>query len=128
MKKIIAVFGILVLCFTLGFSQPKSKSVLIHQVYFWLKKDLSPTDISKFEAGVKSLQKIKHVSYSNLGKPASTTKRPVVDDTYSYALVLYFKDIKAHDAYQIDPTHENFIKECANFWEKVQVYDAASVE
>lgn len=128
MKKTIAVFGIIFLGFTIGFSQPKSKSVLMHQVYFWLKKDLSPSDLSKFEAGVKSLQKIKHVGYSNLGKPAKTTKRPVVDDSYSYALVLHFKDIKAHDAYQIDPIHEKFIKECASFWEKVQVYDAASVE
>lgn len=128
MKKIIAVFCLIFIGFASSFSQPKSKSVLIHQVYFWLKKDLPPSDLLKFEAGVKSLQKIKHIGYSNLGKPAKTTKRSVVDDSYSYALVLHFKDIKAHDAYQIDPIHDKFIKDCAGFWEKVQVYDATSIE
>lgn len=48
---------------------------------FLLKKDLTTADISKFELGVNSLLKIKHITFGKIGKPALTSKRPIVDDT-----------------------------------------------
>lgn len=123
MEKVIVC--ILFFAFNFGFTQSKNKPVLIHQVYFWLNKDLSASDVAKFESEVKSLLKIKYVRYGNIGKPANTTKRSVIDDSYSIALVLHFDDVKAHDLYQIDPIHEKFLKNCTALWSKVIVYDAS---
>jgi hypothetical protein len=56
------------------------------------------------------------------GVPASTD-RPVIDRSYSYGLVLKFNDLAGHDAYQIDPVHEEFLENCGHLWVRVQVYD-----
>jgi hypothetical protein len=48
----------------------------------------------------------------------------VVDDSYDCALTVVLRDLEQHDAYQADPIHLTFIKECAHLWEKVQIYDA----
>lgn len=114
----------------ISFAQKKSTNqsipdkVLIHQVYFWLKPGLSNEQIAKFENGVKSLLKIKTIKYGDVGKPAATALRPVIDASYSYSLTVFFDDVAGHDAYQIDPIHEQFLKECKDLWEKVQVYDS----
>ena len=34
-----------------------------------------------------------------------------------------FKDVAAHDAYQVDPIHLTFLKPARNTGRKVQVYD-----
>ena len=98
--------------------------MLVHIVLFWLKKDLSKDDLIIFEKEVSSLGKISSVENLNLGQPAATTKRPVIDDSYDFCLTVVLKDIAAHDAYQEDPTHLEFIKNCSHMWEKVKIYDA----
>ena len=57
-----------------------------------------------------------------VGEPVSTD-RPLVDRSYGFALMLQFKDLAAHDAYQADPIHEAFHSRCQNYWERVLVYD-----
>jgi hypothetical protein len=98
--------------------------MLIHTVIFWLKKNLSSEDRSQFFQGVEKLRDIQSVKHNFIGSPASTAKRPVVDDTYDCALTVVLKDLKDHDSYQVDPIHLNFIKECSHLWEKVQIFDA----
>jgi hypothetical protein len=104
----------------------KGKKVLVHQVYFWLKKDLTDAQKATFDKGLKSLLQIKTIKYGDVGKPGATTPRPVIDSSYDYALLTVFEDVKAHDSYQIDPIHEQFVKDCKEMWEKVVVYDAQS--
>jgi hypothetical protein len=99
--------------------------MLVHTVYFWLKPDLSAAQRAEFERGVKSLAGIAAVEKLYVGTPAATEKRPIIDDTYSYALTVLLKDVAAHDAYQIDPIHFAFIAACKEFWMRVQIYDAA---
>ena len=95
-------------------------------MYFWLKKDITPAQKAIFDKGVKSLITIKTVKYGDVGKPGATTDRPVIDKSYDYALLTVFEDVAGHDAYQIDPIHLQFLKDCKEFWDKVQVYDAAT--
>ena len=102
------------------------KKVLVHQVYFWLKKDLTDVQRATFDKGVKSLISIKTIKYGDVGKPGATGDRPVVDKSYDYALLTVFEDVKGHDAYMVDPIHEKFLADCKELWEKVVVYDAAS--
>ncbi len=58
-----------------------------------------------------------------VGVPADTD-RPIIDRSYSYALVVMFRDAAGHDAYQVHPVHDRFREECAGFWRKVQIYDS----
>ena len=98
--------------------------MLIHTVFFWLKNDLNDADRSHFFKGVEKLGTISSVEHNFIGTPANTTKRPVVDDSYDCALTVVLKDLEQHDAYQVDPIHLDFIKDCAHLWQKVQIFDA----
>jgi hypothetical protein len=97
--------------------------MLIHTVLFWLRKDISSEDRKHFEHQLKTLEKIPSVNSFHLGSPAATEKRPVIDDSYDYGITVVLEDLKAHDAYQIDPIHKEFIGSCSKFWEKVKIYD-----
>ena len=100
--------------------------MFVHHVFFWLKNNLTEAEILKFEKGVKSLLEIKdHFITANVGKPAST-RRTVIDSTYSYDLLLVFSDLKNHDAYQVHEIHEKFVNECKDLWEKVLIFDSES--
>jgi hypothetical protein len=100
-------------------------SMLIHSVYFWLKPGLSSVQRAKFRDGLDSLAGMASVDKIYIGTPAATDKRPVVDDSYSFALTVLLKDIAAHDAYQADPIHLAFVASCKDLWTRVQIYDAA---
>lgn len=99
-------------------------NMLLHIVVFWLKKDLSEEELKTFENEVRSLENISSVEQLFVGKPASTTKRPVIDDSYDFCLTVMLRDIAGHDTYQEDPLHLEFIKNCSHMWEKVKIYDA----
>jgi len=96
--------------------------MLVHAVYFWLKPDLKPEDIRRFEDKANALLTLPSVEHGWLGKPADTD-RPVIDRSYSYGLVLVFKDMAAHDAYQAHPTHDDF-RACSALWTTVKIYDS----
>ena len=98
--------------------------MLIHIVVFWLDKNLSTEDFNLFEKELNTLENIPSVEKLFIGKPAPTTKRPVIEDSYDYCLTVILKDIDSHDAYQNDPIHLDFINKCSHMWEKVKIYDA----
>ena len=56
--------------------------------------------------------------------PAATPKRPVVEDSYDFAVTVVLSDMVAHDDYQADPIHLEFIDNCKDLWERVVIYDA----
>lgn len=98
--------------------------MLVHTVYFWLKPELTASQRADFRKGVESLGGIKAVDKLYVGTPAKTEKRPIIDDSYSVALTVVCKDVAAHDAYQVDPIHLEFVKNFKTFWTRVQIYDA----
>lgn len=104
--------------------RPAPCTMLVHTVYFWLKPDLTPTQLADFRRGVESLAKIKAVEEIYVGVPAATPKRPIIDDSYSIALTVLCKDLAAHDIYQVDPIHLAFVNTFKTFWTRVQIYDA----
>lgn len=97
--------------------------MFVHAVYFWLNEGATDDDRRAFERGVKSLLAIETVEFGHVGLPAATD-RPVIDRSYSYALVVAFRDEAAHDAYQVHPLHDRFREDCAKYWRKVQIYDS----
>jgi hypothetical protein len=96
--------------------------MLTHCVFFWANEGLSRADKEDFERGLASLPAIPSVVRGTVGEPAPID-RPVVDRTYSYALMLIFPDRAAHDAYQSDPIHVAFHARCHPYWSKVVAYD-----
>ena len=101
--------------------QPAKKSMLVHQVFFWLKKPNE--DLEAVMKGCKEIGKLKSAHSYQVGVPAATAKRDVIDDSYHIALTVNFKNIEDHDVYQEDPVHLQFISEHKDKWQKVQVYD-----
>ncbi len=104
--------------------QPKSKPVLVHHVFFWLKNPDSAADKAKLIEGLNTLRKIESLRLAKIGTPAATEKRDVIDNSYSISWLNFFDDVKGHDAYQVHPTHEAFVKNYSYLWSKVVVYDA----
>jgi hypothetical protein len=98
--------------------------MLVHTVIFWLKKDLTEDQKVVFTNEVKTLGEISSVESFHLGTPAPTPKRPVIEDSYDYAITVVLKDMYAHDDYQVDPIHLDFIDKCKDMWERVVIYDA----
>ncbi len=97
--------------------------MFVHAVYCWLRPDLAPAERETFAAGLRSLCAIGAVRHGHYGVPAATD-RPIIDRSYSYALVLSFDDERAHDAYQVHPDHDAFRERCGGLWERVLIYDS----
>jgi hypothetical protein len=97
--------------------------VFIHSVYFWLKPALTDEARARFIEGARSLLTIDAVESGHIGVPAGT-RRAVVDHTYSFALLLTFADLAAHERYQADPIHDRFRDECSIYWSRLVIYDS----
>lgn len=95
----------------------------IHNVYFWLKEDQTDEDVRRFEEGLWELTDAEDVESGSFGKPAKSEARTVVDQSFSYGLVLCFEDVAAHNRYQAGTAHTRFAKDHAAKWDRVVVYD-----
>ena len=105
----------------------KKKKMLLHHVFFWLKNPASKTDRDQLISGLQTFKKIKTVRKIHIGVPAATEDRSVVVSSYSVSELLFFDGVEEQKAYQDDPIHQQFIKDCGHLWEKVVVYDSIDV-
>ena len=94
----------------------------IHNVYFWLKNNLDKEAFNAFEQGLETLTRDPVVKSGYFGKPANTD-RDVVENSYSYGLVLVFNDLVAHDQYQAGAIHLKFVDDHLSKWARVVVHD-----
>ncbi|MFA6601016.1 MAG: Dabb family protein [Candidatus Omnitrophota bacterium] len=96
--------------------------MIVHSVYFWLERGLSPAELELFLKGIESLRGIPGLERILTGSPAKTS-RPAVDRTYDYALTILMKDKTAYRSYQEHPLHCAFIEQCSRCWMKLVIYD-----
>ena len=90
-----------------------SNSMVIHNVYFWLKKDLNSEQRSTFEGELRKLAQIPYLAASFIGKPAPTEERPVTDHSFDYSSALHFKTMADHEHYQaVCEHHSRFVQIC----------------
>jgi len=95
-----------------------------HHVYFWLKDEhKNDADRRAFEGGLASLLTLPGIVSGFWGTPAAVTPRPVIDQSWDYALSMKFDSIELQDAYQVDPDHNVFIESFKDTWAKVLVMD-----
>ena len=105
------------------------KEPLIHTVLFWLNNPESQKDRVAFETAIQKLMATNPQGVqSHLGKPAKTSEREVVDNSYTYLYLITFSSIEAEAAYQTDLTHLKFIEEAKHLCKKVFFYDSNSLE
>jgi hypothetical protein len=97
-----------------------------HHVYFWLKEEhQNAADRAIFEQGLESLFEIPLVTGGRWAVPAKVMPRPVIDQSWDYALSMHFANVEDHDAYQVDPDHNVFVGTFKDWWAKVLVMDLA---
>ncbi len=107
--------------------EKESKVPVIHHVFFWLKNPSSKEDLNKLVEGLQTLKNIETVRKIHIGVPASTEKRPVVDNSFNASELLFFDDLAGQKTYQDHPIHLKFVENCSHLWEKVIVYDSVDV-
>jgi len=97
-----------------------------HHVYFWLKEDCKDAAArAEFEQGLASLFEIELVAGGRWAVPAAVPLRPVVDQSWDYALTMQFVSLDDHNVYQDEPRHHAFIDAHKARWAKVLVMDLA---
>ncbi|MEM1134688.1 MAG: Dabb family protein [Bacteroidota bacterium] len=99
----------------------------IHVVYFWFNE---PDNESQQKAFIKNtkefLKKIDVIVSYYIGVPANTP-RDVVDNSYTFSLLVTFKNKEDQDIYQEHEAHKKYVADTASLWKKVQVYDSLKV-
>ena len=95
----------------------------IHIVFFWLIDDSQEVK-QKFMKELKGFTgQVEEINKVHIGPPADTN-RDVIDNTWSYSLVVTFDSKIEHDIYQEHQAHLKFIENASSLWKKLLVYDS----
>ena len=132
MKHIICALLVLGVISSLTAQDKNAKSyfdpVFVHTVYFWFKEDTTKKDKVFFEHSLKKfLSNSKYAKTKFVGTPPEAS-REVVDDSFTYSLIVTFESAEAQAGYQSEDAHLLFIEECQHLWDKVIVYDSNEVD
>jgi hypothetical protein len=95
----------------------------VHVVFFWLVDDAKETREKFLSELLTFIDNMDLIKTRHIGTPADTD-REVIDNTWSYSLVLSFDSKKEHDIYQEHQLHKDFIENASSLWTRVQVYDS----
>ena len=97
---------------------------LMHNVFFTLN-DKSAASVKKMLDACKKYLTVQPgiVSFACGSRDESLTREVNAQD-WEIGLHVLFKDRAAHDAYQNDAMHDQFIAENKPNWAKVQVFDS----
>jgi hypothetical protein len=98
--------------------------MLAHTVYFTLVDKSDAAKDALIAACHKHLSGHKGTVFYAAGKLEPELARPVNDLEFDIALYVVFADRAAHDAYQENPRHLEFIEQNRANWKTVRVFDA----
>lgn len=129
MKKLILILPILLIMTssTLKNKTENQQGSFAHVVYFWLKNPDNQSDRQAFEKSLKNfIDNSAYIKTKFIGVPAATD-REVIDNSYTYSLMLTFENKSQQDKYQEEEGHKKFIEESSGLWSKVLVYDSESI-
>jgi Stress responsive A/B Barrel Domain len=100
---------------------------MLHQVYFWLANPESIEDRDRLISGLRTLAAVEQVLSLEIGVPANTEARDVVDGSFDVCETMRFAGTAEQKAYQDHPLHIAFVAQCSHLWQRVQVYDSVAV-
>lgn len=98
--------------------------MVIHSVYFWLKEGITEEEEKDFLNFFEALKNVPGVSSYYVGKPAPTTPRPVVDNSFSYHWLTFHDSMEDIDIYEKHPDHLKAVEQYSKYWVKVDVRDS----
>jgi len=119
----LAATGLVSVSATTEAANSPMKKVFVHHVFFWLKEPKNAEARKAFEKGIHALVKVPQIQSYHIGTPVESP-REVVDDSFTYSYIAFFKNGADQDIYQTHPIHLKFVEDCQHLWEKVIVYDA----
>lgn len=131
MKKIVFTLTFILVA-SMTFSQENNTvkefdSSFAHVVYFWFHNPDDGEGRERFEESLnRFLNNSKFAKTNFVGTPPKAV-RDVVDDSFTYNLVVTFESAEAQEGYQNEAAHLTFIEECKDLWKKVVVYDAEGI-
>lgn len=102
----------------------ETQPVIAHYVLFWLKDGLSEQEINDFAGFFEELKTIPGIKSLHYGRAAATNPRDVVDNSFSYNLLVYFDTMDDINSYETHPIHLKAIENYSKFWTKVVVHDS----
>lgn len=129
MKKLILILPILLIMSssTIKAQTTQEQGKFAHIVYFWLNNPDNKEDRKAFEVSLISfINQSEFIQSKFVGTPAKTD-RDIIDNSYTYSLILSFKNKTMQDKYQDEPNHKKFIAESSGLWKKVLVYDSENI-
>jgi hypothetical protein len=100
--------------------------MLAHLVYFTLDDDSNAAQAELVASCHKYLSGHEGTAFFAVGTRVPDLQRPVNDAEFHVALQVVFEDRAAHDRYQQDPRHLQFIEENKANWKQVRVFDATA--
>lgn len=101
-----------------------SQEQIAHYVLFWLNPDLSEAEIADFAEFFEELKAIPGIKSLHYGRPAPTNPREVVENSFTYNLLVYFNSMEEVDVYETHPIHLAAIEKYSKYWNRVVVHDS----
>jgi len=102
----------------------KKQGKFMHVVFIWLKEPDNESHRKTFIDNTNAFMKeIDEVNSWYIGEPAKTP-RDIVDNSYTFSLIVNFDNRENHDIYQEHEAHKKFVTDTSKLWNKVQVYDS----
>jgi len=102
----------------------ENNEVIAHYVLFWLNDGLSEQEINDFANFFEELKSIPGIKSLHYGRAATTHDRDVVDNSFTYNLLVFFDSLDEINVYETHPTHLAAIDKYSKFWNKVVVHDS----
>lgn len=102
----------------------ENKEVITHYVLFWLNEGLSEQEITDFAGFFEELKAIPTIKTLEYGRAAQTHDRDVVDNSFTYNLLVRFDTMDDINTYETHPIHLEAIEKYSKFWNKVVVHDS----
>ena len=97
---------------------------IAHYVLFWLREDLTEQEVQDFAQFFEDLKPIPGIKSLHYGRPADTHPRDVVDNSFTYNLVVYFDTMEDLEVYENHKIHLDAIAKYSPNWTKVVVHDS----
>jgi hypothetical protein len=124
LKRLGGLVAVLALPASLKAGRPDTmKGKFVHVVFFWLKNEDEKTKKAFLTELRKFIDHVDMIKSQHIGTPADTD-RPVIDNSWTFSLILSFDSKKEQDKYQEHQLHKEFIANASSLWDKVLVYDS----
>jgi hypothetical protein len=120
----LALVGENVLAKPVNETASKTKTVYFHYLLFWLKPELTPTQVKDFQNFFEGLKKLPYVKNVRYGGPANSTPRPVMDNSFTYNASMEFDSLEDLETYGKLDGHLALVAKYKPFFNKMMVHDS----